>query len=330
MNTLPVLDISHWQRPDPAGQQEFIAKLLATCHDPGFFYLTGHGIPAELDAAILSATRAFFQLPEASKKNLAIGNSPHFRGYTILGDEMTAGHNDWREQLDFGPEEEVHDPGPDGPAWLQLRGPNQWPPVDGFKKTVETWLQQIEHLGLALMRALACGLGQPAAYFDDRMTPCPYTRLKLIRYPGQPEVVDRSQGLGLHHDSGLFTMILQDGTSGLEIERDGRMISVDPLAGSYVVNLGEMFQAMSNGYLRATRHRVVSPPEGQERISVACFLNPRLDAVFEPVVLPEALSVDNQEWQNPDAGDPIHTTFGDNTLKIRMRAHPDVTNRFYR
>ena len=135
MNTLPVLDISHWLQRDPAGQQEFIAKLLATCHDPGFFYLTGHGIPAELDAAILSVTRAFFQLPEETKKSLAIGNSPHFRGYTILGDEMTAGHNDWREQLDFGPEERAHNTGPDDPAWLRLRGPNQWPPVDDFRKT---------------------------------------------------------------------------------------------------------------------------------------------------------------------------------------------------
>ena len=329
MTTLPVLDISKWLQSGSTGQQAFIDELLKTCHDPGFFYLTGHGIPAELDAGILSVTRSFFQLPDEIKTRLAIGNSPHFRGYTILGSEMTAGQHDWREQLDFGPEETALSLAPGDPAWMRLRGPNQWPLVDGFRRTVEQWQQHIEILGLTLMRVLARGLGQSADYFDSRMTPDPYTRLKLIRYPGQPQIEDRSQGLGLHHDSGLFTMILQDGTSGLEIERGGHMISVEPYAGSYVVNLGEMFQVMSNGYLRATPHRVVSPPAGRDRISVACFLNPRLDAIFEPVSLPDHLKLHAQEWQNADAGDPIHTTFGDNTLKIRMRAHPDVTNRFY-
>ena len=70
MDSLPVLNISHWLQPDPARQQEFIVNLLATCHDSGFFYLTGHGIPAELDAAMLSVTRAFFQLPDETKKSL--------------------------------------------------------------------------------------------------------------------------------------------------------------------------------------------------------------------------------------------------------------------
>jgi len=30
--------------------------------------------------------------------------SPHFRGYTRLGGELTRGEVDWREQIDIGPE----------------------------------------------------------------------------------------------------------------------------------------------------------------------------------------------------------------------------------
>ena len=127
----------------------------------------------------------------------------------------------------------------------------------------------------------------------------------------------------------MFTLILQGETSGLEIERDGELVLVEPVPGSYVVNLGEMFQSMSNGYLRATPHRVTSPRLGQDRLSVACFLNPRLDAVFDPIALPAHLAELSAGPQNPDKNDRVYRTFGDNTLKIRMRAHPDVSRRFY-
>lgn len=40
-----------------------------------------------------------------------------------------------------------------------------------------------------------------------------------------------------------------------------------PLAGSFVVNIGELLELATNGYLRATVHRVVSPPAQQQRAS---------------------------------------------------------------
>jgi isopenicillin N synthase-like dioxygenase len=267
----------------------------------------------------------FFSLPETERHAIAIGNSPHFRGYTVLGDEMTAGRNDWRDQLDVGPEEPALSLQPGDPAWLRLRGPNQWPQrLPEMQETVVSWMAAIEPVALSLIHALALGLGQPASYFDNTMTPRPYTRVKIVRYPALPAGTQDGQGLGLHHDSGLFTFILQDDVPGLQVENNGRLLEVEPVSGAYVVNLGEMFQAASNGYLRATKHRVVSPPSGKERISIAYFMNPRLDAVFEPIDLPPELAKLAPGAQNADPDDPVHRTFGDNTLKTRMRAHPDV------
>ncbi len=51
-----------------------------------------------------------------------------------------------------------------------------------------------------------------------------------------------------------------------------------PLAGSFVVNIGELLELATNGYLRATVHRVVSPPAQQQRLSIAFFLGAQLDA----------------------------------------------------
>ncbi len=91
-----------------------------------------------------------------------------------------------------------------------------------------------------------------------------------------------------------------------------------------------MLQTATNGYLRATKHQVVSPPVGQQRISIAYFMNPRLDACFEPIELPTELAAQALGGQNLDPKDPVFTTFGANTLKIRMRSHPDVTEAYYR
>jgi hypothetical protein len=51
---------------------------IDACHGPGFCYLRGHGVPAALDAAIMSEARDFFALPESDKRALAIAKSPHF------------------------------------------------------------------------------------------------------------------------------------------------------------------------------------------------------------------------------------------------------------
>ena len=110
---------------------------------------------------------------------------------------------------------------------------------------------------------------------------------------------------------------------------EGKLLDVTPMPGAYIVNLGEMLQTATNGYLRATEHQVVSPPPGQQRISIAYFMNPRLDARFEPVELPPELAAEAAGGQNMNPDNPVFTTFGANALKTRMRSHPEVTAAFY-
>jgi len=95
------------------------------------------------------------------------------------------------------------------------------------------------------------------------------------------------------------------------------------------MNLGEMLQAATSGYLKATPHRVKSPPPGRERISIAYFFHPRLDACFAPIELPPELARQTRGGQNADPNDPVFATFGDNYLKIRLRSHPEVAAAHY-
>jgi len=198
-----------------------------------------------------------------------------------------------------------------------------------MQRVVLTWMRAMDRVGLAILRAFALGLGQPFDHFDGVVLPRGDPHLKIIRYPAQPRGIAASQGVGMHHDSGLVSFVLQDAVGGLQVEIDGELVEAEPKRGAYVMNLGEMLQAATNGYLRATKHRVQSPPSGRERLSVAYFFHPRLDARFAPIELPAELAAQARGAQNADPGDPIFATFGDNYLKIRLRSHRDVALAHY-
>ena len=328
MPSIPTVDISPL-RLDPTGgaASGLIDELLDHFHRIGFVQVVGHGVDPDLDRRLLDAAEAFFALPEQDRSAIAIENSAAFRGYTILGDERTQGLVDWRDQLDYGPEQSPPPDG-DGPAWLRLRGPNQWPEaLPGLAPVALEWMEAVTGVGVIVLQALAKGLGLPRHHFDAGFVPRHDVHVKIIRYP-VTESTD--QGVGLHHDTGLLTFILQNGVAGLQVQLGDDLVTVEPTPDAYVLNLGAMLQTATDGYLRATRHRVVSPSPGEtDRISVALFCNPTFESTFEPIELPEHLA----HLADPDptdlTGDAIHTLFGENNLKVRMRSHPDVARRHY-
>lgn len=326
VTSLPMLDLAAFAAdPDSAQGREFAAALTTACHEVGFVYLTGHGVGSEVEVGVLSAAERFFALPEPDRLAIVNTRSPHFRGYTRLGHEHTNGVSDRRDQIDIGPERDEPVVDDDAPRWMRLRGPNQWPPaVPEMQPAVATWMAQMERVGRLVLRALAIGLGQPADHFDPVVAGDPEVLVKIIRYPAAALVDDSDgQGVGAHHDSGLLTFIMQDSVGGLQVLRGDSFVDAPRVPGAYILNLGEMLQLATNGYLRATKHRVVSPSAAQ-RISVAYFFNPAMEATLVPVELPPALAALAPGGQNANPDDPVLSTYGDNWLKFRIRSHPDV------
>jgi isopenicillin N synthase-like dioxygenase len=306
----------------------FVAELGRVVHEIGFLYVVGHGIPDQLAADVHAVARRFFALPDVDRLAIENVRSPQFRGYTRFGHEHTNGRVDLRDQLDIGRELPVPRLGPDDPAWLRLRGPNLWPDrLPELRPLATAWMEHLEGLGQSLLRALALALELPADTFTAAVSP-PEVLLKIIRYLTPDSVAgggDRTgQGVGAHRDTGFLSFVHQDDVGGLQVERDGRLIDVEPRPGTLVVNIGEMFQLVTRGYLKATVHRVVSPPPGVERISLAYFFNPKLEATLAPVDLPPRLAALAPGGESDDPNNPILANYGDNSLKVRLRSHPDV------
>ncbi|WP_406512174.1 isopenicillin N synthase family oxygenase [Streptomyces sp. NBC_00161] len=322
--SLPVIDLS--QADDPTQRADFLKQLHAAARDTGFLHLTGHGITDAETARILELTRAFFALPEADRLAVSNLNSPHFRGYTRIGHELTGGASDWRDQLDVGAERTAPVVGPDDPPYLWLEGPNQWPQaLPELRPVVLEWQSRLAAVAHRLLQELLTSIGAPSDFFDEAFADRPHLHTKLIRYPGSsPTGTD--QGVGAHKDYGFLTLLLQDSVGGLQVRQGDGFLDVPPMPGAFVVNLGELLEIATEGYLVATDHRVVSPPGAVERYSVPFFYNPRLDAVVETVpgeYLRSARGVAH------DATNPLHAEYGRNELKGWTRAHPAVARRWH-
>ncbi|CQI97428.1 isopenicillin N synthase family dioxygenase [Yersinia frederiksenii] len=327
-HSLPLLDLALLNGSE-TDRQAFLADLRHAARDIGFFYLTGHGIDPTLLEQIQTLSRQFFALPDEEKLAVAMVNSPHFRGYNRAAAELTRGQPDWREQFDIGAERTPLPQTLETPRWAQLQGPNQWPAaLPELKPALLQWQREMTGMALRLLRAFALALDLDENAFDELYGDKPNEHIKLIRYPGR-ETTQSGQGVGAHKDSGFLSFLLQDKQRGLQVEvEEGRWIEAVPQPGTFVVNIGELLELASNGYLRATVHRVETPPAGTDRLSIAFFLGARLDAVVPLYQLPAAIAA---EARGPasDPQNPLFRDVGLNYLKGRLRSHPDVASRHY-
>lgn len=321
--TLPILDLRRFAPTHPERQQA-LADLREVSRTLGFFYLTGHGVPQQEidDLAVLA--RRFFSLPDAQKLEIEMRRSPHFRGYNRAGFEYTRGKQDWREQVDFGPERERLQISPKDPPWQRLVGPNQFPSaLPELRPAVLKWIDDVTDIGLKVLQAFSEALGQKPDVFAPIYSNGPNQLLKLVRYPGRDET-ESDQGVGAHKDGGFVTILLQDVVGGLQVDDgEGGWIEAPPIRGTFVVNVGELLELASNGYLKANIHRVVTPPAGGDRLSIPFFLGANLAATIPVLELPPALAAEVR-GVTQDPLNPLFREVGRNVLKSRLRSHPDV------
>jgi isopenicillin N synthase-like dioxygenase len=273
---IPILDLS---TSDGAALADEMREI---CHEIGFFVVTHHGVDPALVEAVFDSMRTFFALPEADKLLIDKRRSRHFRGWEPVGAESTNNRPDIREQIDLWTEWPARDREAE-PPYLRLLGPNQWLPEEvlpGHHDLVLGWFRELRALADRLLRLLSVGLGLAPDHLSDYFGDEPMSLTKLISYPPTPA---GGAGVNAHHDTGFLTVLAAGTTPGLQVANtDGEWIDVPIVPDSFVINLGEIMQAITGNYFVATAHRVIT---AEPRLSAGYFHGPSLDTRLHPLPL---------------------------------------------
>jgi len=284
--TVPTIDIS---TPGIA------ADVARTCEQTGFLIISGHGFPLELLERAKRELYVFFDLPEAAKNRWHPSGPSKQRGYhgfATRGLAYTLGQKtppDLRESVFLGPVDDHRAHYARMPEAATSYAPNLIPDQPpGLAATLVELYRAYEKLAARMMRVFAAALRLPEGFFDGTlerhfsiMSCHHYPVLKEPPLPGQLRT-------GAHTDYGAMTILAAtDAQGGLEVRLPGGSWSaVQPRAGEFVVNLGDMMARWTNERWASTLHRVVNPPlcvAQSRRLSIGMFVHPSYDQRIECV-----------------------------------------------
>jgi isopenicillin N synthase-like dioxygenase len=302
-NAIPTLSL---RDVESAG---FVRELGAAYANHGFVIITDHGIPQPLIDRFLGMYKTFFAWPDADKRRYHIAGSGGARGYTPFGIETAKGsrHFDLKEFWHVGREL------PQGHPYRHYMADNVWiDGIEGFKDTCIEMFETFDRSGRRLLTAIARVLDLPADYFEDKVQ-LGNSVLRVIHYPPMPPNPTESIRAGAHEDINVITLLLGAEEPGLQVlTRQGEWLSVNPLPGSMVVNVGDMLQRLTNGRLRSTSHRVINPVSDRAqnaRYSMPFFLHFNPD--FPIAALPSCVG--------PGKPEPLPPILAEEYLQERLR-----------
>jgi isopenicillin N synthase-like dioxygenase len=151
-----------------------------------------------------------------------------------------------------------------------------------FDAAVELGAELLSCIARSLPEAVTTELTEP---LRDMIQGSEQSMLRVLHYPPVP-VGRPVLRAAPHEDINLLTLLPAADGPGLELQlRSGEWVSVPHSPGQLIVNIGDMLQEATGGYLPSTSHRVATPDAEQpavSRMSLPLFLHPRPDVVLSP------------------------------------------------
>ncbi|KAF8391142.1 hypothetical protein HHK36_023443 [Tetracentron sinense] len=266
MAEVPVIDMEKLVAGESMDLE--LERVHSACKEWGFFQLVNHGISSLLVEKVKLGIQEWFNLPMEEKKKFwqEDGELEGFGQAFVVSEEQKLNWGDLYFMITQPP---------------HLRKPHLFPKLPlPFRETMEAYSVELKNLAKNILEKMAKALKMEAEemreLFEDGMQ-----SMRMNYYPPCPQP-DLVIGLTPHSDAVGLTILLQvNEMEGLQIRKDGRWVPVKALPNAFIVNIGDILEIVTNGAYHSIEH-CATVNSVKERLSIATFYNPNLDAEMGP------------------------------------------------
>ncbi|KAG6548937.1 hypothetical protein Mapa_009705 [Marchantia paleacea] len=270
---VPVVDFSCLEGTD----RELICQQIAeTSETWGIFQIVNHGIDPCLMKAAKDVSKEFFYLPEEEKMKIKVGPG------------LIEGWNHSKLAASGG-DSKLYRPGTVEHMYLvqipdtqehRERYPRNPP---SYRTTIQEYGKELKVLHEKIISVLSEMLGlKPGSLNVALTTPSGQVSMRTNFYAFNENREETTGICHAHSDPGGLTILLADDVPGLEVNKDGRWVPVNPIPGAFIVNIGDSLEMLSNGRYRSVEHRGL-PSQNEERLTIATFYGASPEVMLGPI-----------------------------------------------
>ncbi|KAK7262952.1 hypothetical protein RJT34_30534 [Clitoria ternatea] len=270
---IPVISIAGIDEVD-GRRGEICNKIVEACENWGIFQIVDHGVDPKLVSKMTLLAKEFFAMPPEEKLRFDMSGGKK-GGFIVSSHLQGESVRDWREMVTY-----FSYP-------IKERDYKRWPDTPKeWRAVTEEYSEKVMNLACKLLEVLSEAMGLER---DALTKACVDMDQKVVinYYPKCPQP-DLTLGLKRHTDPGTITLLLQDHVGGLQATNDNgkTWITVQPIQGAFVVNLGDHGHYLSNGRFKNADHQAVVN-SNYSRLSIATFQNPAPNATVYPLKIRE-------------------------------------------
>ncbi|KAL2490208.1 2-oxoglutarate (2OG) and Fe(II)-dependent oxygenase superfamily protein [Abeliophyllum distichum] len=242
-DSIPLIDLHSLTRSNDVVQQ-----IGQACKEYGFFQVKNHGIPDEVITNMMQISREFFRMPQSER----------MKSYSDDPSKTT------RLSTSFNVNTEKI-------KWFNI--------YFRCRDNAADYCRHVRQVALTLLELISESLGLERDYIN-RALGKHGQHMALNYYPPCPQP-ELTYGLPSHADPNVITILLQDDVPGLQVLNNDKWLAVNPIPRTFIVNIGDQIQVLSNDRYKSVLHRAVVNCY-TERISIPTFYCPSPEAVIAP------------------------------------------------